>query len=243
MNKWRIFILFIFISATVSAKDYSASLFGIKSNGTTNNTSSIQKAIDYISEQGGGTLVFYVGRYLTGTIHLKGGVFIRLEEGAVLTGSSSPYDYKNSSGPQALIVADGQSNIGISGKGVLLGSGNILLANAQKLIDAGYIKKDMRPGLVAFSNCTNVSINGLNLWNTAYTAISLTKCKNIKIDAISIDGKNLPSSVGIFLGNCKWITMEDLYIRVMQKPIITVNNEDVKIQNSRTNTGIPLTAS
>ncbi|MCQ5300121.1 glycoside hydrolase family 28 protein, partial [Blautia wexlerae] len=57
------------------------------------NTRSIQKAIDFISESGGGRLVFTVGRYLTGSIHLKSNVTIHLGEGAVLVGSTNPYDY------------------------------------------------------------------------------------------------------------------------------------------------------
>ncbi|MBR5296894.1 MAG: glycoside hydrolase, partial [Parabacteroides sp.] len=69
------------------AKDYPASKFGINSNGEVMNTNSIQKAIDYISANGGGRLVFKVGRYLTGTIHLKSNVTIDLGEGAVLVGS------------------------------------------------------------------------------------------------------------------------------------------------------------
>ncbi len=78
----------------ISAKDYNASLFGIKSNGTTLNTTSIQKGIDFIHENGGGRLVFYVGRYLTGTIYLKSNVTIQLEEGAILVGSLNPLDYE-----------------------------------------------------------------------------------------------------------------------------------------------------
>ena len=41
----------------VWAKDYQMTMFGIKSDGTTMNTRSIQKAIDFISESGGGRLV------------------------------------------------------------------------------------------------------------------------------------------------------------------------------------------
>ena len=81
-------ILFLVnMSLTLIAKDYNASMFGVKSNGTTMNTNSIQKGIDFVSENGGGRLVFYVGRYLTGTIHLKPNVTIQLEEGAILVGS------------------------------------------------------------------------------------------------------------------------------------------------------------
>ena len=56
------------------AKDYNASLFGIKSNGTTMNTTAIQKAIDYIHEQGGGRLVFYAVSYTHLTLPTMSGV-------------------------------------------------------------------------------------------------------------------------------------------------------------------------
>ena len=75
-----VLLILLLYSASLLAKDYNASLFGIKSNGTTLNTTSIQKTIDYINENGGGRLVFYVGRYLTGTIHLKSNVTIQLED-------------------------------------------------------------------------------------------------------------------------------------------------------------------
>lgn len=48
----KIFFLLVISQGTLSAKDYNASLFGIKSDGITLNTQSIQKAIDFISEKG-----------------------------------------------------------------------------------------------------------------------------------------------------------------------------------------------
>ena len=113
--------IFLLSSANLTAKDYNASMFGIKSNGTTLNTNSIQKAIDFIHENGGGRLVFYVGRYLTGTIHLKSNVTIQLEEGAILVGSVNPFDYEHKTNWTALIFAHDQNNIGITGKGVIDG--------------------------------------------------------------------------------------------------------------------------
>ena len=86
MNKNKLFAsvigLLVFV-AGLSAKDYQVAMFGIKSDGVTLNTRSIQRAVDYISEQGGGRLIFYVGRYLTGSIELKSNVTICIEEGAV----------------------------------------------------------------------------------------------------------------------------------------------------------------
>ena len=66
MKKKNIFLTimaFACMAMTASAGEYYASTFGIKSNGTTMNTRSIQKAIDKISEEGGGKLIFKVGRY------------------------------------------------------------------------------------------------------------------------------------------------------------------------------------
>ena len=68
---------------------YNASKFGIRSDGVTMNTRSIQFAIDWIAEQGGGTLRFWVGRYLTGSIHLKSNVTIELVEGKHTTFSTT----------------------------------------------------------------------------------------------------------------------------------------------------------
>ena len=85
---------------------YKASLFGCKSNGTTLNTTSIQRAIDHIANQGGGTLVFEVGRYLTGSIHLRQGVNIQLNEGAILVASPNIHDYDTVDGKPTLIIIE-----------------------------------------------------------------------------------------------------------------------------------------
>lgn len=101
----------------LSAKEYLASLFGIRSDGNTLNTSSIQKAVNFIHNQGGGTLVFNVGRYLTGSIEMKSDVSILLKGGAILVGSTSPYDYFAVDSCYSLIYAINQENISILGNG------------------------------------------------------------------------------------------------------------------------------
>ena len=113
--------LFIGIVVPTEAKDYQMTMFGIKSDGVTMNTRSIQKAIDFIHENGGGRLVFTVGRYLTGSIHLKSNVTIHLGEGAVLVGSTNPYDYDMELNAwYGLILANKQENIAITKKVVEL---------------------------------------------------------------------------------------------------------------------------
>ena len=60
----------------VPGKDYPAAFFAIQSGGVILNTRSIQYGIDYISQNGGGRLVFPSGKYLTGCIHFKSDVII-----------------------------------------------------------------------------------------------------------------------------------------------------------------------
>lgn len=164
----KLFIIFILMTALVSAyaQEYKASFFGIKSNGLTDNTATIQKAIDFISEKGGGTLVFYVGRYLTGAVELKSNVSIILKEGAVIVGSTNIYDYK---GCRAIFYAEGRENIKLSGKGVIDGRGEALVEHWQSQKSKGYLSGESAPlpVLIYFKNCKNISMETLLLRKSA----------------------------------------------------------------------------
>ncbi len=87
-------------------KRYKASRFGIKNNGTTLNTNSIQRAVDYIAQQGGGCLEFYVGRYVTGSVRVPVGVHIYLHEGAIIVPSTNPYDHISGRPSSPLLFVD-----------------------------------------------------------------------------------------------------------------------------------------
>jgi len=207
-------------SAILDAKDYNASLFGIKSNGTTLNTTSIQKAIDFVNENGGGRLVFYVGRYLTGTIHLKSNVTIQLEEGAILVGSLNPFDYEFKSNWTALIFAHDQRNIAITGKGVIDGRGFQVATNLVELIHNGVVKDPLkydrpwegrRPMNIYFRGCSNVFISGITLkdpgsWNQTYD-----QCKNLKVDGITVDSKSYWNNDGIDIVDCDSVSVTNSY--------------------------------
>ena len=94
MKKILLLTISILIAMQASAVDFYATVWGAKSDGITDNTGSIQRAVDYISEHGGGTLSIFVGRYVTGSIELKSNVTIYLGEGAVLVAPENIYGYK-----------------------------------------------------------------------------------------------------------------------------------------------------
>ena len=214
------FILMMLSAHQLPAKDYNASLFGIKSNGTTLNTSSIQKAIDYINENGGGRLVFYVGRYLTGTIHLKSNVIIQLEEGAIMIGSLNPFDYEHMTNWTALIFAHDQQNISITGKGVIEGQGFLVANNLVDLIHKGVVKdplkydrpsEGIRPLNIYFKDCRNVTINGITLKDPASWNQEYDQCKNVIIDGITVDSKSYWNNDGIDIVDCDSVSVTNSY--------------------------------
>ena len=213
-------LILIFSSGLIRAKDYNASMFGVRSNGTTMNTNSIQKGIDYISENGGGRLVFYVGRYLTGTVYLKSNVTIQLEEGAILAGSLNPLDYEMNNNWTALIFALNQQNIGITGKGVIDGRGFEVANNLVDLIHKGVIsdplkydrpRETIRPQNIYFRGCRNVVIRGILLkdpgsWNQQYD-----QCTNVVIDGITVDSKSYWNNDGIDIVDCDSVSITNSY--------------------------------
>ena len=206
--------MLLIFSLSVSAKDYKASLFGVKSDGVTLNTGSIQYAIDYISENGGGRLVFYVGRYLTGSFYLKPNVTIQLEEGAVLVAFHSIYDYFDLKGTKALILADNIENIGVTGKGVIVGNGNAVLKSIDEQIQKGYLEETegaAKPALINFNDCNDVTIDGVILRDACGNVQIYSGCKNVKINSITVESTSLPDSKGIVLSGCNVFTLSDSF--------------------------------
>jgi hypothetical protein len=220
--KFRKLLLIAFIclqSSQLFAKDYLATLFGMHSDGIGMNTKSIQFAIDYISKNGGGRLVFHVGRYLTGSIYLKSNVTIHLEEGAVLMGSLNPFDYDQHE-LTALIFAIDQENIGITGKGMIDGQGKAVARNVIEVINKGLIKDRFRSGRpevetramnISFLRCNNILIKGIMLKNSASWNQTYDLCKNLKMDSIYVDNKDYWNEDGVDLVDCEDVSITNSF--------------------------------
>ncbi len=208
--------LLIFLSPVAMwAKDYNASLFGIKSDGITLNTKSIQKAIDFIHEKGGGKLDFSVGRYLTGTIRLKTNVQIELKEGAVLVGTTSIHDYVAVDGKRALIVAEGQEHIGVLGKGVIEGQGTGLFEALNRQIQKGYLTESpaqASPAFISMSHCKDIRIEGFHLQNACGDALHFSQSQGIQLKGLAIKNTAMPSLNGLVFAGCVEVVLQQLFI-------------------------------
>ncbi|MDR1865020.1 MAG: hypothetical protein LBR08_05540 [Bacteroidales bacterium] len=251
------FSFFVAICAlNLSAQtDYKASVFGCMSDGITLNTQSIQTAINIISSRGGGMLHFYVGRYLTGTIFLKNNVTIVLHEGATLVGVPSAYDYAGLPGvPKGLIVAHGQSNIGVVGStpeyqtnmdvignGIIEGQGKSVRKSIETQIAKGYLNETIEqasPALISFSECTGVKVTGLMLREAAGDVVTYNDCKNVETAGLLIESKDIAGSNGLVFSKCTGLNVTNNFFNVSGKPIkSSANSKEVKSSDNRTFAG------
>ncbi|SHF97714.1 Glycosyl hydrolases family 28 [Mariniphaga anaerophila] len=250
MKKCKIFIISIFVllfALSLSAKDYKASLFGVKSDGVTLNTGSIQYAIDYISENGGGRLVFYVGRYLTGSFYLKSNVTIQLEEGAVLVAFHSIYDYFEVNGTNGLILADSVENIGISGKGVVEGNSSAVLKSIDEQIEKGNLEKtakQAKPVLANFNDCGNVTIEGVILQDACGDVQVFSGCKNVQVNSVTVKSTSVLESKGIVFSNCTGFAVNDSYFETLGEELSSKGtSKNVSVSGSVNSKGKKLKAS
>jgi Glycosyl hydrolases family 28 len=220
-----------------SCRDYPASLFNIYSDGVTLNTRSIQFAIDYIHNQGGGRLVFDVGRFLTGSIHLRPNVTLHLGEGAVLVGVLNPLDYDRN-GFTALILADDADNIAITGKGVIDGQGRQLATNVATLVHKGLIKDafrndrpevEIRPMLIYFRSCTSVLVSGVTIRNAAAWVQTYDQCKRLRIDSVTVDSRAFWNNDGIDVVDCDSVSITNSYIDAADDGICLKSHDATKI--------------
>lgn len=106
--------------------------YGAVADGKTLNTEAIADAIEACEEQGGGTVYFPAGQYLTGSIHMESNLTLYLAQGAEILYSGdpehSPLVESRWEGTTAyihspLIYANGKKNIAIKGHGTLNGQG------------------------------------------------------------------------------------------------------------------------
>lgn len=247
-------VILLFHVFTVAAKDYTADFFGIKSGGTVLNTRSIQFGIDYISENGGGRLVFPAGKYLTGCIHLKSDATLQLDKGAVLLGSTNPFDYDRQNTPfdhnfqtsLALILGLNQRNIGISGHGEIDGQGEALARAVGEFVKKGLIKdrsvsrpdEDKRPMIINLYGCEQVTMKNITLRNSACWVECYNKCKNVVIDSIKVESRAFWNNDGIDIVDCENFQVTNSYFNCSDDGICLKSldpddaNENILIQNN-----------
>ncbi len=194
---------------------------GAVADGQTPNTQAIQAAIDRAHQSGGGVVLFPPGVYLSGSIHLKSNVELRLAEGATLLGSARRFDYERITW-HALILAKDQENIAITGAGTIDGQGAALAADVVRLVKDSIIKDPYwgnnrphereRPQLIEFVGCKNARVSGVLLKNSACWVQTYQACDGLLVENVRVESMAYWNNDGIDLVDCRNVVVRNCTI-------------------------------
>jgi len=199
-------------AVTLNVRDVG---FGATGDGKTKDTLAIQLAIERCSVFGGGVVVVPAGDYLTGALVLRSGVTLRIEEGATLNGSTDMTDYPYAQvrweghwvkGYIGFISATDAENIGLVGKGKIIGNPNLRGRNERP---SGY----RFPALIEFNNCKNVLVQDLytqqfGMWSTHPVYCENVTFKNVTFKS-GADGIDVDSCKHTVIDGCTFDTADD----------------------------------
>ncbi len=229
--------------AGAELKRLSIADFGAVGDGTTLNTAAIQKAIDQAQANHGGVVVVPAGKFRSGSIFLKSGVELYLDEGAVLFGSDQIEDYPKRETRieghfepwrMALVNAQGMDRVRIGGKGRLDGNGvtfwNAFWARRKENPKCTNLEVE-RPRLMFIDRCKDVRIEGLAFQDSGFWNLHVYNSNGVVIEGLritvpsAVNGLRGPSTDGMDIDSCQNVTIRKCYI--------SVNDDDIAFKGSK----------
>ena len=209
--------------------------YGAKGDGKTLDSPAINAAIEAAVRDGGGQVLLPAGTYLSGSIRLKSNVDLHLSAGCTILAapaSMKAYDPSESFGgfPEyqdgghtyfhnSLIWAEGQTNVSITGHGMIDGQG-LTKKDTEKagIVQGGSIGTGDKA--IALKLCRNILIRDVTIFRGGHFAIITTGCDRGTIDNVTID----TNRDGIDIDCCKYITVTNTKVNTPSDDAIVLKS-------------------
>jgi len=213
--------------------------FGAKGDSTTLDTATLQAAIDACAQAGGGFVFFPKGTYLSGSLILKNNVTLYLAPEATLLGSPDGADYpahpyiardRDTGGyeVEALIYAEGASNIGIEGPGIIDGNGKTF---PKRKVTNPEVSVGKRPRLLYWRNCHNVRIRDVTLRNSSCWTAHFVLCDKLVLQGIAVFSDLFINQDGIDIDSCQNTVVSDCFVDTVDDAIVIKSSHPQPTKN------------
>ena len=195
-------------SGTVIAGENNVLDHGAKPDGKTLCTAAIQGAIDACAADGGGTVRFPTGIFLTGALVMKSGVTLKIDEGATLLGSRNLEHYygppldpdgRPAGGKRVfrnLIHGEGLHDVAVRGTGTIDGNGS-----------AFRDKTKPRPKAIYLKDCRNIVVENVKLRSAGSWMQHYRSCENLTIRKIDVFNHVSFNNDGLNIDSCTDVTI------------------------------------
>ena len=215
---------------------YNVRDFGAKGDGKTLDSQAINAAIEAAVKDGGGQVMLPAGTYLSGSIRLKSNIDLHLSAGCTIL-AADPKDFRGSKLPlggdggglyddsesfggfpeyqdgghtyfhNSLIWAEGQTNVSITGHGMIDGKGLTKKdTEVSGQIQGGSIGTGDKA--IALKLCRQVTIRDITIYRGGHFGIIMTGCDLSTIDNVTID----TNRDGFDIDCCKYMTITNCKI-------------------------------
>ena len=226
---------------------FLANSFGAIGDGVQKSTTAIQQAIDECAKAGGGIVTFKPGRYVSGALFLKTNVHLRIDAGVTLLASQDDEDYPaiptrvagiEMKWPAALINVNDQTNVNISGGGVVDGRGEMWWDRYRNLrVDyesrglrwaADYDCQRVR--LIVIWKSTDVTVENLSLRRSGFWTVQVVYSDHVTVNGIKIKDNDGPSTDGVDIDSSSYVLVENCDI--------STNDDDICLKAGRDADGL-----
>jgi len=240
-------ILARIVPPSFPARNFVVTEFGAVGDGKADCRAAFAKATEACHAAGGGHVVVPAGVFFcNGPIHLKSNVDLHVSEGATIKFGEDPSGYLPAVltrfegtllyGHSPRIYAKGETNIAITGKGIIDGNAKATLALEkasqqsgsaaelrrlgaegvpveQRVFGAG---RWLRPSMIQPFDCNQVLIEDITIMDSTFWVVHPVLCSNVTVRGIKVesmnsnnDGCDPDSCSDVLIENCDFHTGDD----------------------------------
>lgn len=233
-------VILLFVSGSYSCQPvestYTITDFGAH-NDDRDDTEGIQAAIDKCSHSGGGTVIFPVGKWLTGTVYLQNNVSIFLANGAIWQGLDKDEAYpfinpivksrEDKNPRRAMIYAHQKKNVKIFGEGKIYPGGDYEIFEATPEESKYY----ERPFGLCLLECENIQIEGITMTNSAFWMQRYFHCNNLRITGVTVYNHSNLNNDGIDIDGCNDVVVSNCVIDSSDDALVLKSEGERKCEN------------